>query len=106
MENKIKITVDDIYQVVNARANEKIEKLYDQRAPWLANFDFEACERSGHDPAMVFDGIVSCDEQWGSFMNAASEYIKNKEYGYTMLIKDLRHDGYSVSRTGDVKPKI
>lgn len=106
MKNKIKITVDDIYQVINTRANEKIERLYNQRAPWLANFDFEACEMAGHDPAMVFEGIVDCDEEWRSFMDAASDYIKNKEYGYTMLIKDLRNSIYSVSRTGNVKPKI
>ena len=103
---KIKITINDIYEVVNTRASEKIEKLYDQRAPWLANFDFEACEMSGHDPAMVFDGIVGCDEEWESFMNAASDYIKNKEYGYTMLIKDLRNSGYSVSHAGNVKPRM
>jgi hypothetical protein len=102
---KIKITIDDILEVINTRASKKVENLYTQRAPWLNNFDFEACEHEGHDPTVVFDGIVSCDDEWACFITEASTYIKNKEYGYSLLVKDLRKDGYMVSRSGNVFPK-
>lgn len=103
---RIKITGEDILQVVNARSNNAIEALFDERAMWLSRIDLNVVEQSGHDPAMLFDGIVGCDEEWTCFMNAASSYIQNKEYGYTTLIKQLRKDGYKVSRIGKVSPQV
>lgn len=97
------INLNDIYAAVNKVTAIQIEQLYAERDP-RAKIDMDIMETDGHDYFGFHSDTVSCDEKWSCFMKEASTYIKKKKPGYTLLIKDLRKTGYTVSRSGKVSP--
>ena len=95
--------LDKIYEICRKRMNEVYEKEFVRRNPIVKRPGFwETVEQDQEHDYMYAFYDIGVDEEASMLANEFSKYIKNKESGYTLLIKDLRKQGSHVSRNGKV----